>query len=142
MLFRSLDWHALDALRRHKEHSPFSGTTCVRDETGRALWFSKQIIPAIRDEAGERARSVRSPVFRHIGLYGYALGALGAFCAAPPSRYEGLEGLEQLGFLELGIAVQTVEVAPHPLAMTGIDTQGDLDAARRLLALHGEPHWQ
>ena len=137
----ALDWDGLDRLRRHKRQSPFSGTTCVRDAAGRALWFSKQIIPAIRDEADERARSALSPVFRHIGLYGYTLDALEAFCAAPIARYERLEGLEQLRFLELGIAVQTVLVAPHPLSMTGIDTARDLDAARTLLATHGEPDW-
>ena len=137
----ALDWDGLDRLRRHKVQSPFSGTTCVRDAAGRALWFSKQIIPAIRDEAHERARSAASPVFRHIGLYGYTLDALEAFCAAPISRYERLEGLEQLRFVELGIAVQTVLVPQHPLSMTGIDTAADLDAARDLLARHGEPEW-
>ena len=136
-----LNWEALDRLRRQKAGSPFSGTTCVRDGTGRALWFSKQIIPAIRDEATERARSSNSPVFRHVGLYGYALAALEAFGAAPVSHYERLEGLEQLRFLELGIAIQTVEVSPHPLSMSGIDTAEDLAAARDLLAQNGEPDW-
>ena len=138
----SLDWDDLDRLRRQKMQSPFSGTTCVRDATGRALWFSKQIIPAIRDETQERASSASSPVFRHLGLYGYTLGALRTFCAAPISRYERLEGLEQLRFLELGVAVQTVLVPQHPLSMTGIDTAADLDAARDLLAAHGEPDWE
>ena len=138
----ALDWDGLDALRRQKLRSPFSGTTCVRDGGGRALWFSKQVIPAIRDEAGERARSAVSPVFRHVGLYGYTLGALEAFCAAPVSPYERLEGLEQLRFLELGLAVQTVPVSGHRLSMSGIDTPEDLAAARRLLAAHGEPDWR
>lgn len=137
----NLGWDDLDALRRHKVRSPFSGTTCVRDDAGRALWFSKHIIPAIRDEASERARAPLSPVFRHIGLYGYTLEALEAFCAGPTSLYERLEGLEQLRFLALGIAVRTVVVARHPLAMTGIDTIDDLDAARALLAANGEPAW-
>lgn len=137
----ALDWDDLDRLREQKRRSPFSGTTCVRDAAGRALWFSKQIIPAIRDEAAERGRSASSPVFRHIGLYGYTLDALQAFCAAPISRYERLEGLEQLRFLELGIPVQTVPVSRHPLSMTGIDSAADLEAARSLLASRGEPDW-
>lgn len=137
----ALDWDDLDRLRRQKVASPFSGTSCVRDAAGQALWFSKQVIPAIRDEPAERARSPRSPVFRHIGLYGYTLDALEAFCAAPLSPYERLEGLEQLRFLELGLPVQTVLVATHRLSMSGIDTAADLDAARALLAAHGEPDW-
>ena len=136
-----LDWADLDRLRRQKIASPFSGTTCVRDGAGRALWFSKQIIPAIRDEAYERTRSPLSPVFRHIGLYGYTLNALGTFCAKPASRHESLEGLEQLRFLELGIPVQTVVVPRHSFSMTGIDTAEDLEAARDLLARRGEPDW-
>lgn len=138
----TLEWDDLDKLRGQKNYSPFSGTTCVRDVAGRALWFSKNIIPAIRDEAHERARSASSPVFRHIGLYGYTLAALEAFCAAPISLYERLEGLEQLRFLELGIPIQTVLASRHALSMTGIDTVEDLDAARVLLATHGEPDWE
>ena len=51
-----LDWSALDAMRAHKSCSPFSGTTCVRGTDGRALWFSKTILPAIRDEEALRHR--------------------------------------------------------------------------------------
>jgi len=138
----NLDWDDLDRLRQQKIHSPFSGTTCVRGADGRALWFSKQIIPAIRDEAHERACSACSPMFRHIGIYGYTLEALESFCAAPMSLYERLEGLEQLRFLELGLAVQTVLVPSHSLSMTGIDTPEDLEAARRLIAMSGEPAWE
>mgnify|MGYP001328514534 CR=1 FL=1 len=50
-----LDWTGLDALRAAKRETPFSGTTCIFGADGRALWFSKNIIPAIRDEAALRA---------------------------------------------------------------------------------------
>jgi 3-deoxy-manno-octulosonate cytidylyltransferase (CMP-KDO synthetase) len=42
-----LRWSELDALREAKKTTPFSGTTCVTDKTGRALWFSKMILPAM-----------------------------------------------------------------------------------------------
>lgn len=71
-----LDWPALDALRDHKTRSPFSGTTCALAPDGHAFWFSKAIIPAIRDEAKLRDRLPRSPVWCHVGLYGYTLDAL------------------------------------------------------------------
>lgn len=70
-----LDWPALDARRDHKTRSPFSGTTCARAPDGHAFWCSKAIIPAIRDEAKLRDRLPRSPVWRHVGLYGYTLDA-------------------------------------------------------------------
>jgi 3-deoxy-manno-octulosonate cytidylyltransferase (CMP-KDO synthetase) len=134
-----LSWLALDALVAHKQGSPFSGTTCVRAPDGRALWFSKRVIPAIRDEALLRARSATSPVLRHLGLYGYTLDALAAFEAMPPSTHEQLEGLEQLRFMEAGIAIQTVAIAEPALAIGGIDTREDVVLAEELIRLHGDP---
>ena len=135
-----LDWPALDAMRAHKSRSPFSGTTCVRKSNGRALWFSKAILPAIRDEENLRHDDAFSPVFRHLGLYAYRLDALELFEATPPSRYEMLEGLEQLRFLEMGLAIQTIEVAPPRHAMSGIDTAEDATLAEALIERHGDPH--
>lgn len=135
-----LDWAALDALRDHKTRSPFSGTTCARAEDGRALWFSKKILPAIRDEEALRAASPRSPVWRHVGLYGYRLDALQRFEATPPTALERLEGLEQLRLLELGIPVMTVEVQPATFDSSGIDTEADIARVEALIARHGDPH--
>lgn len=134
-----LDWPALDALRAHKRRAPFSGTTCVRAPDGRALWFSKQILPAIRDEAGLRERELMSPVFQHIGVYAYSPEALDRFEAAQSSIYERLEGLEQLRFLELGLPIRTIEIAPQAHGVTGIDTPDDIARAEASIAQHGEP---
>src|SRR5690606_12936853 len=46
----SLTWDELDRLRERKKITPFSGTTCIRGSDGRAIWFSKTIVPAIRAE--------------------------------------------------------------------------------------------
>jgi 3-deoxy-manno-octulosonate cytidylyltransferase (CMP-KDO synthetase) len=135
-----LSWEALDILRRHKQSSPFSGTTCTRRADQRALWFSKAVIPAIRGEAQLRQEGPLSPIFRHLGLYAYRLEALGRFEATAPTPYELLEGLEQLRFLESGEDILTVEVAAVPHAMSGIDTPADVAMAERLIADHGEPH--
>jgi len=135
-----LSWDALDALRAHKRTSPFSGTTCARDAGGRALWFSKAVIPAMRHEARLREAAPLSPVFRHIGLYAYRFAALRQFEAIPPTPQEMLEGLEQLRFLESGIDILTVAVPPPRHAMSGIDTPADVAMAERLIAQFGEPH--
>lgn len=130
-----LSWDELDALRESKQTTPFSGTTAIVDPQGRALWFSKNIIPAIRKEGTLRTESDTSPVFQHIGLYGYAVDVLRQFCALPPSRYEQLEGLEQLRLLEAGITIQTVEVTlPDGQMQSGIDTPEDLERANKRLA--------
>ncbi|PXA83380.1 3-deoxy-manno-octulosonate cytidylyltransferase [Nostoc sp. 3335mG] len=134
-----LDWDALDAMRAHKSDAPFSGTTCVRAQDGRALWFSKAILPAIRDEAGARRAGPLSPVYRHLGLYAYRLDALERFEATPPTPYELLEGLEQLRFLETGLSIRTIEVDPPRHAMSGIDTAEDIALAERLIARWGDP---
>ena len=135
----NLDWAALDALRDHKTRSPFSGTTCARAPDGRAYWFSKTIIPAIRDEDKLRASQRRSPVWRHVGLYGYTLDALRRFEASPPTEAERLEGLEQLRLLELGIPVMTVAVDPPSFDSSGIDTEADVARVEALIARYGDP---
>jgi 3-deoxy-manno-octulosonate cytidylyltransferase (CMP-KDO synthetase) len=92
---------------------------------GRALYFSKYGIPFDRDGRGV----VR---YKHIGLYAYRRPALEAFHRLPPSTLEKTEGLEQLRFLENGIAITVRETTD---ATIGVDTEEDLRAAEaRLLA--------
>jgi 3-deoxy-manno-octulosonate cytidylyltransferase (CMP-KDO synthetase) len=135
----AMTWAALDALREHKKTSPFSGTTCIADENGKALWFSKQIIPAIRNETKLQAAGEPSPVLRHVGLYAYTLAALARYVALPMGRYEALEGLEQLRFLENGMRVRAVLAEGSPFDLGGIDTPEDAAEAERLIAERGEP---
>lgn len=134
-----LDWARLDRLRAHKRTAPFSGTTCVRAPHGRALWFSKTILPALRGEDGLRAQPL-SPVWQHLGLYGYSFPALEWFASARASQYEKLEGLEQLRFLEHGWAIDTIAVDVPPHVLSGIDTPADLTLAEEAIARFGDPY--
>ena len=134
-----LGWDELDALRAHKRTAPSSGTTVTRAVDGRALWFSKTIIPQIRSEAALRSREARSPIYRHLGVYAYRTAALARFEAMPPSPYERIEGLEQLRFLENGIDIQTVETPAPRHAMSGVDSPEDIVLAERLIAQLGDP---
>lgn len=84
--------------------------------TGRALYFSRSIIPHGATQA-----------VRHIGFYGYRYAALERFVAAPPSPLELQEKLEQLRGLELGMVYQ---VEMTPFAPIGVDTQEHLDHVR------------
>lgn len=129
-----LDWSALDALRQSKLTTPFSGTTVTLDATGNALWFSKAIIPAIRDEEKLRSTVALSPIHRHIGVYGYRREMLARFVDLPQGRYEQLEGLEQLRVLENGyrIGCVVVDYAGRP-SMSGVDSAEDIIRAEQLI---------
>jgi 3-deoxy-manno-octulosonate cytidylyltransferase (CMP-KDO synthetase) len=134
-----LSWEALDDLRERKKTTPFSGTTCIRAPDGRAMWFSKNILPAMRSEQKLRMAGGLSPVLQHVGLYGYSRDALSRIAALKPSHYENLEGLEQLRFLENGLSVFAVIVEASTFPQAGIDTPEDADRATRLLQALGDP---
>lgn len=84
---------------------------------GRALYFTRATAPT-----GE------GPLWHHIGIYGYRRAALKRFVALPPSPLERREKLEQLRALEDGMSVGVAVVDEVP---AGVDTQQDLDKARR-----------
>ena len=63
-----LRWNDLDRLRENKKSTPFSGTTVTVNAVGRAMWFSKNIIPAIRKEDLLREANDASPF---ISISGY-----------------------------------------------------------------------
>lgn len=88
----------------------------VTDADGRALYFSRATIPYDRDGA-------RPFYFKHLGFYAYRKAALDRFCMLPESSLERSERLEQLRFLESGIAIH---VAETPYDSVGVDTDEDL----------------
>jgi 3-deoxy-manno-octulosonate cytidylyltransferase (CMP-KDO synthetase) len=96
----------------------------VTDSRGRALYFSRFAIPFDRDAAG------KTMFYKHIGLYGYTRAALALFHSLPQSSLESAEKLEQLRYLENGIAIIVAET-PHDTI--GVDTKDDLEKAAAYL---------
>ena len=134
-----LTWPELDRMRSQKRESPFSGTCVVVDSNGNARWFSKQIIPAMRNEDALRRQGGLSPVLRHVGLYGYTRKMLETYVTLPAGHYERLEGLEQLRVLEHGYGIRVAEVDYRGrAAMSGVDSPEDVARAEALIAQHGE----
>jgi len=86
----------------------------------RALYFTRATAPW-----GD------GPRYHHIGLYAYRRAALERFVALPPSALEQQEKLEQLRALEAGMRIDITVVDTVP---RGVDTQADLETARRILA--------
>lgn len=135
-----LNWEELEQLREDKKTTPYSGTTVVFDEnTALAFWFSKNIIPVIRNEKEYRKNSDKSPVYRQIGLYGYSHAMLQKYVTLPESKFEKLEGLEQLRLLENHYKIRCVTVDYKNRAnMSGVDSAEDVLRAEVLIKLHGE----
>ncbi len=135
-----LTWEQLDHLRHTKSTTPFSGTTVTFDATtGHAFWFSKTILPAMRKEDELRKTTKKSPVFRHIGLYGYSRALLETYTHLPESTFERLEGLEQLRLLEHGYTIRCVPVELNERAnMSGVDSPEDIARAEALIDQYGE----
>ncbi len=134
-----LSWTDLDRLRKAKEKTPFSGTTAIINEDKQALWFSKNIIPAIRGEKELRQASPISPIYQHIGLYGFRSDILEKFCSLKQSNYEHLEGLEQLRMLENDIQISAVEIdIDEGMIQSGIDSPQDIKRAEKHIKKYGE----
>ncbi len=129
-----LSWSELDVLRKTKETNLFSGTTAIVNKNREAVWFSKQIIPAIRAEKQLRLTNAKSPVYQHLGIYAYRTDILEAFAKLPISYYEQLEGLEQLRLIENGYTITAMPVQPANLyAWRGVDTIDDANFVEQLI---------
>ena len=95
----------------------------VVDKNGRALYFSRATIPFDRD-------CTRPRYFKHLGLYAYRRAALDQFVGLSESFLERSERLEQLRFLENGIAIYVGET---PYDSVGVDTEEDLQRVIEIL---------
>jgi 3-deoxy-manno-octulosonate cytidylyltransferase (CMP-KDO synthetase) len=102
----------------------FENPNCVkvvRDQSGRALYFSRSPIPHVRDGRPDFNRG-KERFLHHVGLYAYRREALLKLAQLPPSPLEESEKLEQLRVLEMGWNIQ-VGIIAH--AGRGVDTVED-----------------
>lgn len=113
------------ALRDDRRAGRVGATTAVFDRRGDALYFSKEVIP-FGDSDGE--------IFHHVGVYGYRPAALTRYRALPPGRLELAEGLEQLRFLENGIAVRCVQVDDRGRPFWEVNNPEDIPAVEKMMA--------
>lgn len=94
----------------------------VKDLHGRALYFSRSIVPF------DRGGVAPENCFLHLGMYGYSRSGLETIAALVPSDLERTESLEQLRWLEHGVEIRIAETA-H--TAHGVDTPEDLEALNR-----------
>ncbi|MFQ5411361.1 MAG: 3-deoxy-manno-octulosonate cytidylyltransferase [Phycisphaerae bacterium] len=95
----------------------------VLDHQGRALFFSRALIPYPRASAGHPVAPEHWLL--HIGVYAYRRETLLELAALPPTPLEQSERLEQLRALEHGYSIAVVLVE---FAAIGIDTPADYAA--------------
>jgi 3-deoxy-manno-octulosonate cytidylyltransferase (CMP-KDO synthetase) len=125
------DGRAVAGFLHDRRHGRVGGTTAVFGAGGRALYFSKEVIPFTgRDYAPDEA----TPVFHHVGVYAYRPAALQAYPSWPIGPLETLEGLEQLRFLEQGRPVLCVEVEAKGRQFWELNNPSDVPILESMLA--------
>ncbi len=95
----------------------------TRDITGRALYFTRSVIPYVRDAREPEEWLKAAPFFKHIGIYAYRRSTLEKITRLSPSPLEQAEKLEQLRFLENGLSIHTIVTEYHSIS---VDTEADL----------------
>ena len=104
---------------------PLKDPACVKvvfDGTGRALYFSRSLIPHPRQWDDAMLTSEPPSFYQHVGLYAYRRNFLLQLAELPPSPTEKIEKLEQLRVLHAGYAI-LVGVVDEPTF--GVDTPED-----------------
>ena len=92
----------------------------------RALYFSRSVIPCVRDASMQG----RVHHWRHLGIYAYRRAFLERIVTAPPCALEEAEKLEQLRALHLGGRMIVLETIDHGI---GVDTPEDVPRAEQLI---------
>ena len=127
---------ALNGFLEDRRAGRVGGTTAVFGRDGRALYFSKEVIPFTgRTYQGAE----ETPVFHHVGVYAYRPAALAAYTGWDPGPLETLEGLEQLRFLENGAPVLCVQVQARGRQFWELNNPADVPRIEQMLQEMGLP---
>lgn len=123
------DWDMATAAAPIKTEEDLKNPAVVKAvfaRDGQALYFSRSVIPHVRD-AGTDAAGAH---WRHIGIYAYRRDYLLKLVAEPPCRLENLEKLEQLRALYLGCRMNILQVDDVGI---GVDTPEDILKVEKIL---------
>ncbi|QQS28535.1 MAG: 3-deoxy-manno-octulosonate cytidylyltransferase [Sphingobacteriales bacterium] len=102
----------------------------ILDKHKKALYFSRQMIPYVRDIANSINLPRVHTFYSHVGMYGFRSSILNELVQLPTSSLENAEKLEQLRWLENGYSIHTQVTDYDNIA---IDTPEDLEKALRYL---------
>lgn len=119
LLLDSSDWPMATLVAEFQNKQQLTDPNLVKvvvDRIGRAVYFSRSIIPYSRPDAGT---GPPERYLRHVGLYAYRKDFLLEITGLPAGQLERTEQLEQLRALEYGYPIITGKIA-H--LYQGIDT--------------------
>ena len=125
------DAEALAGFLEDRRQGRVGATTAVFDRQGRALYFSKEVIPYTGRPLGP---GETIPVFHHVGVYAYRRAALDPYPDWPMGPLETWEGLEQLRFMENGLPVHCVEVEARGRAFWELNNPTDVPRIEAILS--------
>jgi len=125
---------AMESFLADRRAGRVGATTAVFDADGRALYFSKEVLPYTGRALAE---GETCPVFHHVGVYAYRPAALRRYTAMPAGPLERWEGLEQLRFMENGEDVFCVEVEARGAHFWELNNPEDVPRIERVLAERG-----
>ena len=131
------DDHALQGFLDDRKAGRVGATTAVFGADGRALYFSKEVLPFT--DGRLLGSDGLCPVFHHVGVYAYRPTALTTYAGLAPSPLEQWEGLEQLRFLEHGHPVHCVEVEARGAKFWELNNPEDVPRIEAVLAERGQP---
>ena len=117
------------------------GTMVTFDCEGRALYFSRALIPSPHNAKtfSESNKSIEAiHAFRHIGLYAFRYEALRQYVNLEPTPLEKIEGLEQLRALEHGLSIQVVPVDYQGRTHWSVDHPQDIAIVESIIQKEGE----
>jgi len=95
-----------------------------------ALYFSRSVIPYLRDIPNQREWLRHAVFYKHIGLYVFRADFLKIYSAAVESRLELAEKLEQLRVLESG---HKIKAGITRFDSIPVDTKEDVDRVIQIL---------
>ncbi|MGB2868916.1 MAG: 3-deoxy-manno-octulosonate cytidylyltransferase [Bacteroidota bacterium] len=102
----------------------------VFDKKKTALYFSRSVIPHVRDELNVGKWLSRQSFYKHIGIYVFRRKFLATYSRLPESALERSERLEQLRVLENGYSIK---VGTTRFDSIPIDTPADVRKVRALI---------
>lgn len=131
-LFKNRDVQIATLIRKMDSLTDLKSNTVMKvvtDKNGRALYFSRNVIPYIKGVEENRLLQAHT-FFMHIGIYAYRADVLNEIVKLPQSDLEKAESLEQLRWLENGFPIH---VAQTDIANHSVDTPQDIKKITDLL---------